>query len=92
MSEILLQTIVEKLAKKQYEANDMKYRLLKVTGDKGLIKLIYHTDSLYSVNAEAIRNRTIQEEQRLAEQVEMLRLAGEKEKEVKELKRKAGKK
>lgn len=65
---------------KQYEANDIKYRSLKATGDKGLIKLLYHTDSLYDVNAEAIRKRTIQEEQHLAEQVEMLQLAGKKKK------------
>lgn len=40
---------------KQYEANDIKYRLLKVTGDKGLLKLLFQTDSLYNVDAEAIK-------------------------------------
>lgn len=76
---------------KQYEANDMKYRSLKVTGNKSLIELLYHTDSLYNVKTEAIRKMTVQEEQRLAEQAEMLLLAGEKEKEAKQLKRKATK-
>ncbi len=74
---------------KQYEANDMKYRSLKVTGNKSLIQLLYHTDSLYNVKAEAIRKMTVQEELRLAEQAEMLLLAGEKE--AKQLKRKATK-
>ncbi len=77
---------------KQYEANDIKYRSLKVTGNKSLIRVLFNTDSLYNIQGEALRKMTIKEEQRLAEQAEILRLAGEKESEAKELKRKAGKK
>ena len=66
----------------------MKYRSLKVTGNKSLIQLLYHTDSLYNVKAEAIRKMTVQEEQRSAEQAGMLQLPGEKEKEATQLKRK----
>ena len=79
-------------SKKQYKANDIKYRYLKLTGDKSSLKILFHADSLYNINAEAIIKRTLQEEQRLAKQAEMLRLADEREKELKELKRKAGKK
>lgn len=43
------------------------------------------------LKGEAIKEKTIQEEKRLAEQVKMLQLAGEKENEDKELKKKAGK-
>lgn len=70
----------------------MKYRYLKITGDQGLIKLLFHTDSLFTVKEEALRKMTTQEEQHLAEQVEMLRLANEKKNEAKDLRRKGIKK
>lgn len=74
---------------KQFEANDIKYRSLKVRGNESLLKLLHYTDSLFIVNGENLRKTTLQEEERLAKQAEMLRLAGQKEKEAKELKRKA---
>ncbi|MEJ7677620.1 MAG: hypothetical protein WKG06_07080 [Segetibacter sp.] len=74
---------------KQYEVNDIKYRSLKVTGDKCLLNLLFHTDSLYTVKGDVIRKMTIQHEQRLAKLAQILRLAGEKEKEVRILKDKA---
>jgi hypothetical protein len=72
-----------------YEANDIKYRLLKVKADTALLKMLYKTDSLYVVDADAFRDHTLQEEERLAERARLFRLAGEKEKEAKQLFRKA---
>ncbi len=40
-------------ASKQLKANDIKYRALKVVGNKPLLKLLYHTDSLYSLNSDS---------------------------------------
>ena len=71
--------------KKQFEANDIKYRALKVTGDRALIKLLYHTDSLYNLDAEHMRHWVVQEEERLIEQTKNLKLAGEKKKEAEHL-------
>ena len=75
-------------SKKVLEANDMKYRSLKISGDKSYIKFLYDIDSIYSIKGEAIKEKTIQDEKHLAEQVKMLQLAGEKENEAKELKKK----
>lgn len=79
-------------SKKVSEANDIKYRSLKMTGSKSQIKYLYDIDSIYNLKGEAIKEKTIQDEERLAEQVKMLQLAGEKENEAKELKKKASKK
>ncbi len=38
---------------KQLRANDIKYRALKVVGDKSLLKLLHHTDSLYLLNRDS---------------------------------------
>lgn len=76
-------------SKKQYEANDIKYRSLKINAGPYLIKTFYNMDSSYNADAEAVRKKTIQEEDRLAEQTKLLRLAGEKENEAEELKMKA---
>jgi hypothetical protein len=78
--------------KKQFEASDIKYRALKVTGDIALLKLLYHTDSLYNVDAKHMRQWVVQEEDRFAHKVKMLSLAGEKEKGTKDLKGRAEKK
>jgi hypothetical protein len=78
-------------SKKISEANDIKYRSLKLTGNKSYIKYLYDIDSIYNIKGEAIKEKTIQDEERLAEQVKMLQLAGEKENEAKELKKKAKK-
>lgn len=67
---------------------------MKLSGNKSYIKYLYDIDSIYSIyniKGEAIKEKTIQEEKRLAEQVKMLELAGEKENEAKELKKKAKK-
>lgn len=78
-------------SKKVSEANDINYRSLKLTGNKSYIKYLYDIDSIYKIKGEAIKEKTIQDEERLAEQVKMLQLAGEKENEAKKLKKKAGK-
>ncbi|MEJ7678711.1 MAG: hypothetical protein WKG06_12810 [Segetibacter sp.] len=78
-------------SKKVSEANDIKYRSLKLSGDKSQIKYLYDIDSIYKIKGEAIKEKTIQDEERLAEQVKILELAGEKENKAKELKRKATK-
>ncbi len=78
-------------SKKVSEANDIKYRSLKISGDKSQIKYLYDIDNIYKIKGEAIKEKTIQDEERLAEQVKMLQIAGEKENEAKELKKKAKK-
>ena len=53
--------------KKQFEANDIKYRALKISGDKDLTKLLHQTDSFYNVHGEWMRKYVTQEEDRLVE-------------------------
>ena len=69
----------------------MKYRFLKVNGGAALSKITHDTDSLYLLDKNDFTSRVIEAEQHLAEQVEMLRLAGEKENEARDLINKAGK-
>lgn len=76
--------------KEQFEANDMKYRSLKISGNKNVLHLCKYTDSLYQKDRVGFGNNVEQEERRLIEQAELLRLAGEKEKEAKTLKEQAG--
>jgi hypothetical protein len=78
-------------SKEAFESNDIKYRSLKVAGNTSLLKLLYHTDSLYNINGDSFKSRVEVEEQRLLEQAQLLHLAGEKEKEARKLKEKAGK-
>lgn len=75
--------------KEQFVANDMKYRSLKISRNESLIKYCYLTDSAYLKDQTGFRNRVEQEERRLIEQAELLRLAGEKEKEARTLKEQA---
>jgi hypothetical protein len=74
---------------KAYEANDIKYRRLKVNADTALLRRLYRSDSLFTIDPEAFRKHTIDEENRIAERARLLRLAGEKEKDAKELRKKA---
>ena len=76
---------------KKYTANDIKYRYFKIAGNKGVLKLCNITDSLYQKEESLFRNKVEQEEQRLIQQAEDLRLADEKEREVKALRNRAGK-
>jgi hypothetical protein len=66
-----------------YEANDIKYRYLKVNGNAVLLKLLYHTDSLYNLNSDLFTIRVNDREESFAHQVELLKLAGEKKREIK---------
>jgi len=74
---------------KAYEANDIKYRRLKVNADTILLRRLYRTDSLFSIDPEAFKTHTIKEENRIAERLRLFQLAGEKEREAKELRKKA---
>ncbi len=74
-------------ALKVSEANDTKYRYLKVNGNIGLLKLLYRTDSLYNLNKEIFIKRVVEKEDSLVQQVQ-LHLAGEKEKREVKLKNK----
>ena len=76
--------------KEQFEANDMKYRSLKISGNKNVLNLCKYTDSLYQKDCVGFNSNVEQDERRLIEQAELLRLAGEKEKEAKTLKEQAG--
>jgi hypothetical protein len=64
---------------KQFKANDIKYRLLKVKADAAVLRILYKTDSLYNIDPEAVKKETIQEELRIAERARLFQLAGEKE-------------
>ena len=75
-----------------YEANDIKYRDFKVYGHQTLIKYCAQTDSVYIKDKSGFRNSVEQEEQRLSRQLELNRLAGEKETEAKTLREQAGRK
>lgn len=74
----------------RYEAADIKYRYLKVFGTQALNKLTTRVDSLYQKDNPGFRNSVEQEEQHLIQQAELLRLAGEKEREARILKNRAG--
>lgn len=78
-------------SKKQFEANDIKYRALKIKAGKNLVRIFYYMDSSYNINPDSVRTATIRHEGRLAEQIKLLHLAGEKEREAEELKEKARK-
>jgi hypothetical protein len=74
---------------KAYEANDIKYRRLKVQADTALLKRLYRMDSLFTIDPEAFTKYTVEEENRIAERARLFRLAGEKEGEAKELRKRA---
>lgn len=66
-------------SKRNFEANDIKYRALKVTGNKALLKLLFETDSLYSVETDNFRKYVLEQEERTIKQVKLMSVAGEKE-------------
>ncbi len=78
--------------KEHFRENDIKYRVLKVTGNKALLNVLYHTDSIYNVDPHYMQQWVVQQEDLLVQQTKMLQLADEKKKEVKDLKGRAGKK
>ena len=68
--------------KKSFEANDIKYRFLKVNSKPALLKLLFQTDSLYNINKDSFAKLVVAKEQILDEQAEQFRLAGEKKKDA----------
>ena len=74
------------------QGNDIKYRYFKVYGSQNLIKFCAQTDSVYLKDKSGFRDGVEQEEQRLFRQLELNRLAGEKEREAKTLRERAGSK
>ena len=66
--------------KKQFEANDIKYRFWKANGNTSLLKVVYQTDSLYNLNKDVFTNVVLRAEHTIAEQEKNHRLAGEKKK------------
>ena len=68
--------------KNAFEANDIKYRFLKVNGNPALLKLLYQTDSLYRLDNNSFAKQVVAKEQVLAQQAEQFRLAGEKKKDT----------
>lgn len=66
------------IEKKQFEANDIKYRFWKANGNTSLLKIIYGTDSLYNLDKDGFTNEVLRAEHEIAEQEKMHRLASEK--------------
>jgi hypothetical protein len=67
--------------KQVFEANDIKYRYLKVNGNSNVLKATYSTDSLYNLNRDYFGEKVIKKERDLAKQYELYRIANEKKKE-----------
>jgi hypothetical protein len=72
----------------EYNANDTKYRYLKLNSNKSLLDLLYRTDSLFRADA-GLRDSVIQQEEENQRIFEMLQKANNMEREAEELKRKA---
>jgi hypothetical protein len=68
------------IEKKQFEANDIKYRFWKANGNTGLLKVVYQTDSLYELDKNNFKDQVLEAEHQIEEQVKKYRLAGEKKK------------
>lgn len=68
----------------------MKYWPLKIEANEWLLKYSNLTGSLYKKNGAAFRNKVEQEERRLIERAKLILLAGEKERQAKSLKDRAG--
>ncbi len=66
--------------KKAFEANDIKYRYLKVNGNSNLIKATYSIDSLYNLGEAYFTKMVVEKEIDFANQYELYRIANEKKK------------
>ncbi len=69
--------------KKTFEANDIKYRYLKVNGKSTLLKATYSIDSLYNLRKAYFTKKVVEKERDFANQNELSRIANEKKKEFK---------
>ncbi|MEO8172581.1 MAG: hypothetical protein ABI581_05845 [Sediminibacterium sp.] len=65
-------------SKKKFEENSIKYRFLKVLGNKSVLKLCAQTDSLYNRGEDQFSDLVDQAEQRRFSTADSIRLAGEK--------------
>ncbi|HUS01700.1 MAG TPA: hypothetical protein VMY77_08235 [Chitinophagaceae bacterium] len=65
-------------SKNAFEANDIKYRYLKVNGNGSLLKAIYSTDSLFYSNKDFFIKKVVEKERDLTNQYELSRIANEK--------------
>ena len=52
---------------KEYEADDIKYRRLKINADTALLRTLYRSDSLFTTDPDAFKKETIDEENRIVE-------------------------
>ena len=68
--------------KKQFEANDIKYRFWKANGNASLLKIIYKTDSLYELDKNNFKDQVLEAERKIKELEKNHRLAVEKKKEM----------
>jgi len=64
--------------KKQFEANDIKYRFWKANGNTNLLKIIYKTDSLYNLDKTNFAKEVLRQERQITDEEKKHRLAGEK--------------
>lgn len=67
----------------QSEANDIKYRYLKITGNEWLLKLCNQTDSMFQKDEENFKIEVQRKEQYLLQQGELIHSAGERKKKQK---------
>lgn len=72
-----------------YKANDIKYRMLKLSNSPALLRVLNDNDSIYLLNKDKIEQAVKMKEHEKEEQLEALRVADEKEKEAKEWRHKA---
>jgi hypothetical protein len=73
----------------QFEANDIKYRSLKLVGNPTTLKLCIYTDSVFRRDPTGFRLKVELGEKQLIKEAEFFRLAGEK-KESRALKKQGG--
>ena len=66
--------------KKAFEANDIKYRFWKATGNTSLLKIIYQTDSIYNLNKDHFVQVVIAAEQQSGGQERAKTIVDEKRK------------
>lgn len=74
-----------------YRANDLKYRMLKLSNSPALMRVLNDNDSIFLSNEDNIEHQVKLKEQEKEAQLEALRIADEKEQESKEWRQKAAK-
>jgi hypothetical protein len=77
--------------KEGQEANDLKYRYLKLSTDTGSQRLLFHVDSIYLQDKDRFKKNVIGEEDRRLELFNLQQQIEAKDREVKLLKEKVKK-